>query len=85
MSTEMIVAALTAITGAGGVLTAAFAKLWTWVDKRVTDCEKDRMDLHGKIAVLHVELKDISRSVGQMEGELKGISSRNQKIDEGKK
>lgn len=84
MSTEIIVAALAAITTAGGVLTAALAKLWTWVDKRVADCEEDRGVLHGQLAVMNTEMRTISRQVGHMEGQLENIKSRNAAIDEAK-
>ena len=84
VSTEVVLAALGALASGGAVLTASVAKLWTWVDKRINDCEEDRGVLHGKIENMCVELKTISRTVGQMEGELKSIKVRNDSIDDKK-
>ncbi len=82
VSTELIVAALSMITAAGGGLSFAVGKLWTWVDKRIQDCEADRTVLHSHIDGMNTELRTLSRTVGQMEGTLSKITSRNDKIDE---
>ena len=82
VSTELIVAALSMITAAGGGLSFAVGKLWTWVDKRIQDCEADRTVLHSHFDGMNTELRTLSRTVGQMEGTLSKITSRNDKIDE---
>jgi len=84
MTPELISAALVIITGAGGGLSLTVGKLWKWVDKRIQDCEADRHVLHQHINNMNSELKEISRTVGQMEGALKEIKSRNYKIDHNK-
>lgn len=80
-TTELIASALTFLTVAGGGLSAAIVKLWAWIDKRIVDCEADRLVLHAKVETMHGEMKLISRTVGHMEGELKAISERNNEID----
>lgn len=78
-------AALALITSAGGGLAVAVTKLWAWVSKRIDDCEADRIVLHTKIDDMHGEIQTFSRTIGKMEGELKSIANRNNKIDERKK
>jgi hypothetical protein len=81
VSTETIVAALGILSAMGGGLSFAVGKLWQWVDKRVLDCEADRFVLHGHIKTMNIEIQDLSRSVGHMEGTLETITKRNNLID----
>jgi hypothetical protein len=85
MPTELIVGAIGILTAAGGGLSVATGKLWSWVDKRIQDCEKDRTVLHEHIDGMNTELKTLSRTVGHMEGTLQEITSRNSRIDHEKK
>ena len=70
MSTEIVVAILSFLTAAGGGLSVIVGKLWVWVDKRVNDCEADREVLHSRIEDMNTELRDISRTVGRLEGKM---------------
>ena len=81
VSTEIIVAAIGVLASMGGGLSFAVGKLWTWVDKRVLDCEADRVVLHGHIKTMNIEIQDLSRTVGHMEGTLETITKRNNLID----
>jgi hypothetical protein len=76
VTTEIILAAIAAITTGGEVLTGAVAQLWKWVDKRIVDCEDDRRVLHGKIEGLHGQLFDFSETVGRIEKHLEYIDER---------
>ena len=69
----------------GGVLSAAVFKLWTWVDKRILDCESDRNVLHANVKEMNTELRTLSHTVGHMEGKLQEIQARNSIIDHDKK
>lgn len=75
-SNEIMMAAITLITTAGAGLSAIVAKLWTWVTKRIEDCEEDRIQLHGKIESLNDEILTISTTVARMEGHMSKIDRR---------
>lgn len=65
ISSEVILALLTA---AGGVLTGAVAKMWLFFYSELTNCQKDRKELHKKTEEMHDEIKKISTQVGRLEG-----------------
>ena len=89
MSTEMVVGLITALTGTGigAVAVRAGVQLWSWIDKRIVDCEKDRAALYQKVDGLKDEMLEkvetlknemitVSKVIGRMEEHLEYIDQR---------
>ena len=62
----IITVIMTVLTGIGSFITMVVR----WVAKALEECKAEHREARFKIEELHVELKDVSKAVGKLEGAL---------------
>jgi hypothetical protein len=65
MSAETVLAV---VTGLGGVLSGAVAKMWVAFTAELKDCKEDRNNLHKKVDGLHETTVNVAAKLGRLEG-----------------
>jgi hypothetical protein len=61
---------LTIVTGLGGLLSGAVAKMWVAFTAELKDCKEDRKEFRHKIDSLQTDMITVSSKLGRLEGKL---------------
>jgi hypothetical protein len=72
---------LTTLASVGGTLVAGAAALWKWIAKQLDDCKSEHRESRARIEELHEEIRNVSVTVGQLQGQLTAYQNPNNVVD----